>query len=57
VSWWRLAAKNAVIGPIVPSPSEDVFEDEYRPDYAVSPGDLLEYELELHRVSKSPNPS
>jgi len=30
--------ENAVIGPIVPSPPEDVFEDEYRPDYATSPG-------------------
>ncbi len=34
-------------------PSGDVLEYEYRPDYAVSPGEVLEYELELRRMPES----
>jgi len=30
-----------------------VLENEYWPDYAVPPGDMLEYELELRRMPKS----
>ena len=28
-------------------------KDAYRPDYAVTPGEVLEYELELRRMSKA----
>ncbi|WP_208108640.1 helix-turn-helix transcriptional regulator, partial [Candidatus Thiosymbion oneisti] len=35
------------------SPPGDVIENEYRPDYAVPPGEVLEYELELRRMPGS----